>query len=308
METKIALLVLYNHRYEKNIDKIKAIYKDRFHYVYQLIPFYEGNDPSIIPVFGSSFYFQIFLSQAYVFLKQHDFTHYIVVADDMIINPVINENNIFEQMGISEEDYFISNLQPLQNHKSRLAWMSNAIKYNVKQRGVEVENVLPTYGEAINKFKEKGFPTGPIPIRYFFRLTYRKGFKYFLFDLKNILFDLPLLFRRKLKYPTIKAYSDILLLPQKGMEKFTAYCGAFASTRLFVELAIPTSLILIADKDNLKTCEDLKLKYGAMWSKQAVDSLSEKYGYSIANLQSNYPSDKLFLHPIKLSKWTFATE
>lgn len=308
METKVALLVLYNHRYEKNIDKIKTLYKDRFRFVYQLIPFYEGNDPSVIPVFGSSFYFQIFLSQAYIYLKQQNFTHYFVVADDMILNPAINENNIFKLMGLTEDDFFISNLQPLQTHKNRLAFMKNAIKYEVKQRGVEVETIIPNKIIAEKKFSEHGFPTGPIPISYFFRFSYRKGLKNFLFDMKDILLDLPLVFRRKLRYPLIKAYSDILLLPQKGMEKFSTYCGAFASTRLFVELAIPTSLLLIANKENLKTCEDIKLKYGAMWSRQAVDSISEKHGYSITNLQNNFPKDKLFLHPIKLSKWSFTTE
>lgn len=34
METKVALLVIYNHRYDKNIVRVKQIYAKRFSYIY----------------------------------------------------------------------------------------------------------------------------------------------------------------------------------------------------------------------------------------------------------------------------------
>ena len=44
METKVALLVIYNHRYDKNIVRVKQIYAKRFSYIYHVMPFYDGND------------------------------------------------------------------------------------------------------------------------------------------------------------------------------------------------------------------------------------------------------------------------
>lgn len=58
METKVALLVIYNHRYDKNIVRVKQIYAKRFSYIYHVMPFYDGNDLDVIPVFESSYCFQ----------------------------------------------------------------------------------------------------------------------------------------------------------------------------------------------------------------------------------------------------------
>jgi hypothetical protein len=42
METKVALLVIYNHRYDKNITRVEALYKKRFSHIYHVVPFYDG--------------------------------------------------------------------------------------------------------------------------------------------------------------------------------------------------------------------------------------------------------------------------
>lgn len=40
--THICLVIIYNHRFEKNIDILERIYKERFAAIYHLVPFYEG--------------------------------------------------------------------------------------------------------------------------------------------------------------------------------------------------------------------------------------------------------------------------
>lgn len=304
MNTKIALLVLYNHKYDKNIEKIKELYKGKFSSVFQLIPFYTGDDPTVIPVYGSSYYFQIFISQAYVKLKAEGYTHFFVVADDMVLNPDINENNIFELMGIGRSDAFISNLQPLQDIKYRLSWMSNAIKYKVKQKGLEIESVLPAREQVEEKFTAFNLPIPKVPINHFFKIQkYNDWRKTIYYGVKNFFTELPLLPRRKLNYPVIKGYSDILLMPSEYMDNFATYLGAFASSGLFVEFAIPTAMVMQVPLGHLKTCDNIKLKYGAMWSKSEIQSVSSMNKNSLGCLLNNFPKNKLFLHPIKLSKW-----
>lgn len=36
--------------------------------------------------------------------------------------------------------------------------------------------------------------------------------------------------------------------------------------------------------------------------------LEQRYDHSLDRLVNEYPSDKLFLHPVKLSKWHFGTQ
>lgn len=298
---RVALLVLYNHRYTNNINTIKRIYEGRFQHVFQLIPFYEGNDPSVISVYGSSFYFHSFIAQAYQHLKGKGFTHYFIVADDMVINPKINELNFLKMIGLSEDDAYISNLQPIHTAPGRMPWLDNVLKHKIKQPGLEIEQILPTKEEAESRFRSHGIPVGAIPIRCFFKFYKLVWWKSLYFFIKQ----LPLIFKRNLDYPVLKAYSDILIVPASYMDKFATYCGAFSASCLFVEYAIPTSLLLVVDSSHIKTDNDVILKYGAIWSKPEHQALEDSYSLNINELIERYPSDKLFIHPIKLSRWKF---
>lgn len=289
MKTKIALLVIYNHRFDKNIGRIRELYAGRFSHVYHIMPFYDGNENDVIPVYESSYCFSGYISQAYTHLKHLGFTHFFVVADDMILNPSLNEHSIWEQMGIDYSDSYIDEIVCFQNGGKRW-WrrIIDALDYTPDQLGVELKGILPSKEEAQRRFDFHKLPYTPIPRKELLRNPRRKDF-------------VKMLTRScELKYPLVRAYSDILLIPADVMPKFANYCGAFASTRLFVEMAIPTALILSAD--NIKLGNDVKLKPGAMWFEQDFKIL-EGYNNSLEKLFREFPEGKLYLHPIKLSKW-----
>ena len=84
------------------------------------------------------------------------------------------------------------------------------------------------------------------------------------------------------------------------MDNFALYCGAFAATRLFVEIAIPTAMALACEK--IQFNKDVKLKQMALWSADDY-KLLEKFNYSLSALNEDYPENILFIHPVKLSKW-----
>lgn len=65
VDMKIALLVLYNHRYDKNIPRIEKLYEGKFSHIFHLMPFYDGDHPNVFPVYESSYYFQSYIAQAY---------------------------------------------------------------------------------------------------------------------------------------------------------------------------------------------------------------------------------------------------
>ena len=291
MTTKIALMVVYNHRYDKNIPIVESLYRGKFSHVYHLVPFYDGNMDNVIAVYDNSYFFHGYIAQAYQHIEKLGFTHFLIVADDMVLNPSINEDNLWDQLGISKDDCYISRLDPLQERTQFWPWMSNALKYKRTQPGVEIQKFLPTKEDALRRFSLYNLPTGRIPLR---RLITRHKRCFYDSVIKQLPFSL------SLDYPLVSAYSDIFLVTGKNIGQFFQILGVFAATRLFVELAIPTALVLTLD--NLRTDNDVKLKRGDMWFGDR-DPFGQQYGFKLSSLIKNYPSNKLFVHPVKLSKW-----
>ena len=106
--------------------------------------------------------------------------------------------------------------------------------------------------------------------------------------------------RYSLSYPIVGSYSDIFVVNSKSIKLFCHYCGVFAALKLFVEIALPTSLVLSANE--IVEEKDLKLQGKALWTKKQHQEL-DKYENSLKQLLVKFPSNYLYLHPIKLSKW-----
>jgi hypothetical protein len=90
---------------------------------------------------------------------------------------------------------------------------------------------------------------------------------------------------------------------KSNVEKFIQYCGVFAATNLFVELAIPTAMALTAKK--IKQEKDLSLQGRALWTDKDRVVL-EPYSNDLELLLQDFPESYIYLHPIKLSKWKTA--
>jgi hypothetical protein len=80
----IALIIIYNHRYDKNIETVERIYKGRFSHIFHLMPFYDGDKPNVFPVYDNSYCFQAFVAQTFPSIFNKKFSHYFFVSDDMI--------------------------------------------------------------------------------------------------------------------------------------------------------------------------------------------------------------------------------
>lgn len=291
---KVALLVVYNHRYDSNIPRVQELYKSRFSYIFHIVPFYDGHvdGAEVIPVYENSFYFEGYISQAYTHLRGRGFTHYFVIADDLILNPAIDENNLWDILHVGEDECFMP-AKPVVLQKIGYYWrhIYKAVQYRIEQDGVEVKNVLPSRDEAIQSFVRHGLPTGPVAWKAIVNFDPRSW--------ARTLLSIP--WSRHLDYPLVACYSDCFMVTEQAMDSFCTYCGAFAATNLFVEFAIPTALILSADK--LKFEDKLALKDGSMWP-HTDNQWIEPLKYSLKALYEHFPKDKLFVHPIKLSKWS----
>lgn len=107
--SKSCLVVIYNHNFEKNIDKIKKLYSSRFSKVVQVIPFYRGKDPEVIGVYDAAWQFNGYINQAYERIAgiEGNYDNYLIIADDIVLNPELNENNLAEKLQLPSDAAYI---------------------------------------------------------------------------------------------------------------------------------------------------------------------------------------------------------
>jgi len=303
MSYKVALIIIYNHQFNKNIDILEDIYKGRFSNIYHLIPFYNGDKSNVIPVYENSYYFQGYVAQAFNSFYKPEYTHYFFVADDMVINPILNENNYYTHLKLSAQTCFLPNYKSF--HDSAF-WVrtKEAYAYSMNLKGLEVQGQLPEYAEALRKFHEKGLEIEPLkysqiwgPIsspRNLGRTLFkdREWGRLLSSSILKVKYDLP--------YPLVGGYSDIFVLSSDMIKDFCHYCGITATTKLFVEIAIPTIMVLTAKE--IVTEKELALQGMSLWTEKDYEVL-EPFDNDLNKLMCNFPQNFMYLHPIKLSKW-----
>lgn len=301
---QVALIIIYNHQYNKNIDILEKLYADRFNSIYHVVPFYSGTKANVIPVYENSIYFQGYVAQALKSFFSDQFEHYFFIGDDLILNPQINQNNYKKHLKLNSTTSFIPELLPL--HELNYFWGNVILAYNYKINihAVEAQNQLPSYYEAQVKFKKFNLDIKNLrfeqlyrkPKVQFRRRSLKQLFGFYFLKYKNKLsqkvYNLP--------YPLVGSYSDIFVISSSSIKDFCHYCGVFAATNLHVEIAIPTALVLASDE--IVTEKDLILQGRALWTKEDLKIL-DKYNLDLNQLLSDFPEDHLYIHPVKLSKW-----
>ena len=310
----VCLIVVFNHRYDKNLPILEDLYSERFSNRYYLMPFYDGDMENVIPVFGRSIFFQGYIAQAANVFVKKEYKHYLFVADDMIIHPNINEKNYRDYFEVKDGQSFISELRPLQDMGSFWIGTLSAVFYFQKQKYVEVSNEIPSKKEATLQLERHGVEIRP--------LSRKEIFDDFSLNIDSLGNKARLLLRMltkirhpfrtsyELPYPVVGSYSDILLVSSDSIKKFTHYCGVFASTLLFAEVAIPTALALSSIQP-IQVEKYMKRKGRAYWHGAGPFYYSDEYNYKLLekkyrnldDMIKNFPDNQLFIHPVKLSKW-----
>lgn len=101
-----------------------------------------------------------------------------------------------------------------------------------------------------------------------------------------------------LNYSLVGEHSDIFVVSANVIEKFARYYGLFVAVKLFVKLTIPTSLVLT--EGAIKTESLLKIRGEALWYHEYY--ILKPYQRKLRNILNDFPSQYLYLHPVKLSK------
>ncbi len=305
---KPCLIIVFNHRYDKNIPVLEKIYAGRFSHIYFLVPFYNGDHPKVIPVYESSHYFQSFFAQGYNRFYQEDFTHYIFVGDDCILNPLLNEHNFLEQTGLTEKTDFVPEFIQFHTLAGNPWWHTfKGIDFFSNRKGAEIKRELPSREEAVVRFRKHGLDVQPVTQQNIFgdkKPAAKKWLEYYLFKQyhwrfkwkahkKNGKLELP--------YPVAGSYADMVVVTKESIFDFCRYCGIMAAAGLFVEIAIPTALLLSSEK--IMQEKDLRLQGKALWTVPEIEAVEKDNNHQLSAFLKNFPAKQLFYHPVKLSKW-----
>lgn len=303
---KTALIIIFNHKYEKNIPILDRIYKDRFSYIYYLMPFYQGTDPRVICVYENSYFFQGYIAQGINQIYDPSFDHYFFIADDLILNPNINENNYADWFLVDEKTCYLPEIKEFHRLSSYWRWVKEAFEFDIKRKGVEAARELPPAKEALELFKKHGYDFQPLKFNQIYRfklsnLYYRRFSQYIpLFTWIKLRLKFIGIHDFKLPYPICGSYADAFIINSASIELFSHYTGVFSALELFAELAIPTSMILSSER--IVTEKNLSRKGRALWNKEDFQELLV-YNNNLLKLLNEFPDSYLYYHPIKLSKW-----
>lgn len=313
---EICLVHVFNHRYEPNLEALDKIYGGRFQHRLNLMPFYRGERKDVVRIYEGSQRFQGFLAQAYRALSERIYTHYIFCADDLILHPRLNEENFARELGLAPDAAYIKSYAgldadpPAWPYVPAFNWIfaMPALVNLADNCGVDYTRELPSYEEAVALFKMKGVGPGSIRLGHWRGANqFRSVFLFFFYFYKR------LQLRRRLPateekppllgfpYPLAKGYSDLFVLPGQVLERFCHYCGVLAAMGVFVEIAIPTALILCCNQ--IVQEADTRWRGVAYWHPGEAADFAERHGRDYARLVAGFEDDLLYVHPIKLSQW-----
>ncbi|MDR0560033.1 MAG: hypothetical protein LBG92_07660 [Prevotellaceae bacterium] len=219
----------------------------------------------------------------------------------MLLNPNINENNLFDFFKTDKNSCYIRDLRvPSEKRytKRNLLWVY-LMQYSFKlyKSGVETKAIFPSKEEALERFAKHGINVQITLWEQLCSILYSISIARPRTTIRSIF---AMFKRNKVNYPLVWAFSDVLLIPDSVMSAFCNYCGAFAALDLFVEIAIPTALILSANKivtDRTSGLSSIANEY------KIIDNIEKLYNFDLNKLIENFPDNQLYIHPVKLSKW-----
>lgn len=324
---KPCLVIVFNHKFDRNIEVLERLYSPRFEHIYFLVPFYTGNNPRVIPVYESSYYFQGYFAQGCETFYRPEFTHYFFIGDDLVLNPAVNEHNYAAQLGLDAATSYLPDLKALHEHAASLTlpgtdlaapthWNHTfqGVTFYHNRSGTEARAELPSRDEALRQLAVHGVHSRPLTYRNVFgplnllgsmqqaTSTFKNLWTYYVtwrrFKARGKLNQL------ELEYPLGYSYSDIAVVSAEVIKPFCHLCGVFSAMGLFVEMAVPTALMLAGGP--IQTDATSPLKGKPLWLLPDIDAQGQRYGYRLADLLADFPPGQLYHHPVKLSKWKMA--
>ena len=294
---KICLSVVFNHQFEKNIPKLRNIYKERFSTIRYLSPFSKSKDPEVIPIFETSVHFQGYFAQSFSHLPK-DCDYYVFCGDDLILNPCLNESNLINTLNCNETSY-IKYLNPIWEHSFAWHKFEECNRFTENEYTIPYENLLPSRNELLKMYELQGLKYRNLGFHNF------QGIKEKGITTNRIKSGASYFFRngnkRYINYPLVEGYSDLIVIPQDHLELFCHYCGIFAAMNLWVDAAVATALLLSGSP--VKTEIDSNYIGTEYWNNSEIKDRLKSANNNLDEIEKLFNDNELYIHPIKLSAY-----
>ena len=315
-DAKIKLVIVFNHRFERNLPLLDKLYGERFSQRHILMPFAGKPSRSVSRVFEKGQNFQGHIAQGARDFIANDTTHYVFIGDDLLLNPRLDEHNLLTAIGLRPGEGYIKNLIAADMLRDEWIWAADAsAKFIRNAKALQINDLLPSAAEAGSKATEQGLKLPQnVPSGFKRRLTAhlanpRLRARTYLDGLS--------LRGRPSPYPLIAGYSDFIVVPAEAVEDFSNYCGVFSALDVFAEVAIPTALMLACRRvktelqpnqhfrwHDAPRAEDATLRGIELWTPQDEARHREFLTLPLAEMLNRFPSDWLYIHPVKLSRFS----
>ena len=300
LDFRFCLVVVFNHRFDQNLPFLRSLYRDRFSTVRFLVPFYRGDDPDVIPVFDSSATFQGYFAQAQHSLPVEGISHYVFVADDLLLNPAVNEYNLPATLRLQLHGGYTKYLKPFSSVTAHWTHFNRTLRASIFDEFVNARAELPPREEAAVRLAGHGLTCRPLGWR-----NLKVGPGSWGHRIKEWFTALCLVYDRREgrepPYPLLMGYADLLVVPASALPEFCHLCGVFAAMGIFVECAAPTALALAVSSLSLE--RDLDQQGLELWSDADRAALYNQYAAQFSKLIGEFPEGCLYVHPVKLSHW-----
>ena len=313
--TRICLVHLFNHRFEGNLPVLERIYADRFPDRHVILPFASEPGPAISRVYELGRNFSGHIAQATRdFIAPH-FAHYVIVADDLLLNPGLSADNLVRALGLGPAEGYIKNLVCADALRDEWIWAGEAAAHFRRYgKAVDLATLLPPAEEARAKFARFGIPMAKKPGSGSTG-TLRRHLHHPRQSVWAWLEGLTMR-GQPADYPLLSGYSDFIVIPAESMERFAHYCGVFAALDIFAEVAVPTALALACDRvrTELPVGQHFQghgssqkptsgLKGVELWTQEDLAGADALLSLPLPELLAEFPPDWLYCHPVKLSHY-----
>lgn len=177
--TKICLCILMNHPFPGNIPLLRKIYEGRFSTIRFFIPFERLDEDDVLTVYRGSYTHAAYLTDHMHELAMIDCDYFLVLHDDVLLNPYLSEATFRELFPIGPDDGFIAGFHAPGSGLAHWIWFFGFVQKLLYPKsilfgaGVETESLgkyLPSPEALAAKFKAAKVD----PQRYV-RLSLRSG-------------------------------------------------------------------------------------------------------------------------------------
>lgn len=307
---------LFNHRFERNLAKLDALYAERFPKRTYLMPFAQSERADVCSVYETSWHFSGHVAQGASSFIDDGATHYVFISDDLILNPRFNASNIVQELALPPSAGYIKSLAPLD--ANRYAWhralpASVALKRN--GAGFDWRAELPLEETTREKFAAMGLADHVPTIRSIAQARHVLGT---LLPAAGYLAApwMAKLHGKASDYPLLMGYADFFIVPAAAIRQFVHYCGVFAALDIFAEVAVPTALALACDtvitemmpgarfaEADAPRHTDFPWRGIEFWDPAETPAFAARYDNQWQRLMKEFPENWLYVHPVKLSQW-----